>query len=95
MNVVNIITLVSCILGMCVTIGSLIKPIINLNVSITKLNDIVSNLQGDMCSYKNDAKTFSTAIVDIQNKLSILEVKLEDATDKIKALEEAEKGRNK
>lgn len=76
MTMMEIITLISCVLGMCVTVCSLIRPIINLNTSITKLNDIVETLQGDMMSYKNDARTFSTAIDDIQHRLTIIETML-------------------
>lgn len=86
MSIPQVITLVSCILGMCVTIGSLIRPIINLNVSITKLNDIVTSLQADMFSYKNDAKTISTAIIDIQKRLTILEVKIENTDETVKEI---------
>lgn len=76
MTSMELITLVSCILGMMVTIGALIRPIINLNLAIQKLNDTVSALQGDMESYKFDAKALSEEISSIDTRLTIIETKM-------------------
>lgn len=87
MSTIELITLVSCLLGMVATIGSLIKPIINLNTAITKLNDSMTALQGDMMSYKNDAKTFSTAIFDLTNKATLFEEQIKVINKRILDLE--------
>lgn len=83
MTPIEIITVTSCLLGMLTTIISLIKPIINLNTSITKLNDTVTALQGDMFSYKNDARTFSVAISDLTNRICMLEVEIKSIKDRL------------
>lgn len=87
MSIIEIITLVSCLLGMIATIGSLIKPILNLNTAITKLNDTVETLQGDMLSYKNDAKTFSASIVELMNKMAVVEEQIKVVNHRIEDLE--------
>lgn len=87
MTPVEIITLVSCVLGMCVTVGSLIRPIVNLNTSITKLNDAVVALQGDMMSYKNDARMFSVAIGEITNKQAVVDEQIKSIKRRLDDLE--------
>lgn len=87
MTILELVSIVSCLLGMLVTVGSLIKPIINLNTSITRLNDTVFSLQCDMQSYKNDARTFSKAITDLQTKVSVITEQIKVANHRLEDLE--------
>lgn len=77
MTLIETISLLGALLGMIATLCSLIKPIINLNVSITHLNDITEQLSKNVRDYKDDAEKISNELASIKERITTLEVKLE------------------